>query len=127
MLTTNGKANGWRATAAEEFRRIRTRWGIPAITQFSHYLGINYRTTTKLLSADPKYPLKLETVLKAFSNLRVSVWLEFNTPEDVNNEMQQLEHAMANVISACFPPSEKVLSKAVSEMENQRGCGVPVK
>lgn len=122
-----GMAKGWIATAAEEFRRIRKRWGNPPLTKFSKLLGINYRTVSKLLSPNPKGSMKLETLLQAFPNLRAKVWSEFNTTEDAKNEIKKLEHSMMTIVSSCYPPKGALTSEAIHEMETQQGCGVMVK
>lgn len=129
VKATDEEANAWKATAIDEIRRIWIRWGHPALTKFSKKLGINYRTTCKLLAPnpDPNVAIKKETVLKVFSMLLVSVQTEFNTPEDVIAEIRLLEHALANVVRVCYPPNAKLVAEAVSEMENLQGCGLPVK
>ena len=126
-MATRGLANGWIATAAAEFRQIRLRWGNPPLTKFSKLLGINYRTVSKLLSANPPGSMKLETLLQAFPNLRAKVWSEFNTTEDANDEIKKLEHSMMNIVVSCYPPHTETATEAIREMENQQGCGVMVK
>lgn len=125
-MSTKVKANSWSATAAEEIRRIQTRWGVTSRTKFSELLGVNDRTLAKLYS-DQCITLKLESVLRMFSNLMTSVWIEFNTPEDANKELQLLNAALANVTKAAFPPKPELVDKALYEMENQRDCGLPIK
>ena len=56
-----------------------------------------------------------------------SVQFEFNTPEDVNIEMQLLAQALTNVVRAEFPPKKELVNKAIQEMEHQQGCGLPIK
>lgn len=126
-MATKRMANGWLATAAAEFRQIRLRWGNPPLTKFSKLLGINYRTVSKLLSPNPPETMKLETILQAFTNLRAKVWSEFNTTEDANNEIKNLEHSMMNIVLSCYPPNRAFADEAIHEMENQQGCGVMVK
>lgn len=126
---TNGEANVWRNITIDEIRRIWIRWGHPSFTKFSQKLGINYRTTCKLLTPNPQpnVVIKLETVLKVFSRLMEATHTEFNTPEDANAEILLLEHALAKVVRVCFPPDAKLRAETISEMENQQGCGLPVK
>lgn len=126
-MATRGMANGWIATAADEFRRIRIRWGNPPLTKFSYMLGINYRTVKKILSPNPSGSIKLETLLQAFSNLRAKVWSEFNTTEDANNEIKMLEHSLMTIVVSYCPPNGAFTTEAMHEMENQQGCGVMVK
>ena len=44
LRSTKVKANSWLTTAAEEIRRIQTRWRVPSRKQFSKLLGINERS-----------------------------------------------------------------------------------
>lgn len=125
-ISTKVKANSWSATAAEEIRRIQTRWGVTSLTKFSELLGINIRTLSRLYG-DQCDTVKYESVQCMFSSLMTSVWIEFNTPEDVNKEMQLLYAALAHVVSAAYPPNQELINKALHEMENQRDCGLPIK
>lgn len=125
-MPTKVKANSWTTTAANEIRRIQTRWGVTSQTKFSALLGINVRTLSSLYS-DQHDKIKYESVQQMFSNLMTSVWSEFNTAEDVNKEMQLLCAALANVTRAAFPPKRELVVKALHDMENQRGCGLPIK
>ena len=125
-MSTKVKANSWSATAAEEIRRIQTRWGVTSLTKFSALLGINIRTLSRLYS-DQRDTVKYESVQQMFSNLMTSVMLEFNTPEDANKEMQLLFAALAHVTRAAYPPNQELVNKALHEMENQRDCGLPIK
>lgn len=125
-ISTKVKANSWTTTAAEEIRRIQTRWGVTSRTKFSELLGINGRTLTKLYG-DQRITLKFESVLQMFTNLMTSVRIEFNTPEDANKEVQLLYAALANVAKVAFPPKPELVDKALYEMENQRDCGLPIK
>jgi len=127
LKSTKVKANSWLATAADEFRRIQTRWQVPSRKQFSKLLGINERSLAKLYKVPVDDTLQYGTVLQMFSNLMTSVHFVFNIPEDVNQEMQLLAQALASVVRAAFPPKHELVDKAIHEMEHQQGCGLPIK
>lgn len=127
LKSTRVKANSWLTTAAEEIRRIQTRWRVPSRKQFSKLLGTNERSLAKLYKEPVDDTLQYGTVQQMFSNLLSSVQFEFNTPEDVNKEMQLLAQALAHVVRAAFPPKQELVKKAVREMEHQQGCGLPIK
>ena len=67
------------------------------------------------------------SVQQMFSNLMISVWTEFNTTEDVNQELKLLNQASVNVMRAAFPPRKELVKKALQEMEHQQGNGLPIK
>lgn len=121
------EANCWIATAADEFRRIRTRWGNPPLTKFAEMAGTTYRTLASLVSSEPKGSMNVDTVLKMFPNLMVSVWAIFNTTEDVNREQQRLSESLSHIVRAAYPPKPQLMQRAMYEMEHQQGCGIPVK
>lgn len=127
LRSTKVKANSWLTTAAEEIRRIQTRWRVPSRKQFSKLLGINERSLAKLYKVPVDDTLQYGTVQQMFSNLMTSVQFEFNTPEDGNIEMQLLAQALTNVVRAAFPPKQELVNKAIHEMEHQQGCGLPIK
>ena len=111
LISTKVKANSWLTTAAEEIRRIQTRWRVPSRKQFSKLLGINERSLAKLYKVPVDDTLQYGTVQQMFSNLMTSVQFEFNTPEDVNIEMQLLAQALANVVRAAFPPKQELVTR----------------
>lgn len=125
-ISTKDKANRWTTIAADEIRRTQTRWGVVSLTEFSRLLGINIRTLSKLYS-EQRNTIKFESVLYMFSNLMTSVRLMQNTPEDANQEMLLLNAALAHVTRVAFPPKQELVERALHEMENQRGCGLPIK
>lgn len=127
LISTKVKANSWLTTAAEEIRRIQTRWRVPSRKQFSKLLGINERSLAKLYKVPVDDTLQYDTVQQMFSNLMTSVHCEFNTPEDVNKELLLLMQALTNILKAAFPPKKELVDKAICEMEHQQGCGLPVK
>ena len=120
-------ANSWQATASDIIRRIRTRWGNPPLTKFAKMAGVNYRTLVRLVSSEPNSSMSIETVLRMFSNLRVSAWTMFNTTEDVNKENSLLNQALSDIVICAFPPKAELAKLAIHEMEHQQGCGIPVK
>lgn len=125
-ISTKDKANRWTTIAADEIRRTQTRWGVVSLTEFSRLLGINIRTLSKLYS-EQRNTIKFESVLYMFSNLMTSVRLMQNTPEDASQEMLLLNAALAHVTRVAFPPKQELVERALHEMENQRGCGLPIK
>ena len=127
IKSTKVKANSWLTTAAKEFRRIQTRWQVPSRKQFSKLLGINERSLAKLYKVPVDDTLQYGTVQQMFSNSMISVHSVFNTPGDVNKEMQLLMQAVTNVMRAAFPPKQELVNKAIHEMEHQQGCGLPIK
>ena len=125
-ISVKVKADSWLTTAAKEIRRIQTRWGIPSQRKFAVLLGVNGRTLAKLYADPPDESLTYGSVQQMFSNLMISVWTEFNTTEDVNQELKLLNQALANVMRAAFPPRKELVKKALQEMEHQQGNGLPI-
>ena len=127
LKSTKVKANSWLTTAAEEIRRIQTRWQVPSRKQFAKLLDTNERSLAKLYKVPVDDTLQYGTVQQMFSNMMTSVRFVSNTQEDVNQEMHLLAQALANVVRAAFPPKQELVNKAIHEMEHQQGCGLPIK
>ena len=105
-ISVKVKADSWLTTAAKEIRRIQTRWGIPSQRKFAVLLGVNGRTLAKLYADPPDESLTYGSVQQMFSNLMISVWTEFNTTEDVNQELKLLNGNPAKVIGYRFEPEQ---------------------
>ena len=127
LKSTKVKANSWLTTAAEEIRRIQTRWRVPSRKQFSKLLGINERSLAKLYKVPVDDTLQYGTVQQMFSNLMTSVNFYFYISDELFIYMIFFAQGLSIVLRSSFPPKQELVNKAIHEMEHQQGCGLPIK
>lgn len=113
---TNGRANRWIATAAEEIRLIQKRWEFTSIRQFSKFLQINPRTLSKLSHLDGT--LTLESIAKIYKRLVLLRNLKF-VGNEIKEEEQRLKDSIFRIMMSAATVPQTMTDKVLDELEHQ--------
>lgn len=113
---TNGRANRWIATAAEEIRLIQKRWEFTSVRQFSIFLKMNPRTLSKLSHLDGT--LTLESIAKIYKRLVLLRNLKF-VGNEIMEEEQRLKDSMFRIMMSAATVPQTMTDEVLDELENQ--------
>ncbi len=113
---TNGKANRWIATAAEEIRQIKRRWKFTSNRQFAAHLQMSPRTLSKLNHLD--CTLTLESVANIYGRLSVLrvLWFE---GDEIMAEEQRLKDSLYRIMLSAATVPQSLTDDVVDELEHQ--------
>ena len=113
---TNGRANRWIATAAEEIRLIQRRWEFTSIRQFSKFLKMNPRTLSKLSHLDGT--LTLESIAKIYKRLVLLRNLKF-VGNEIKEEEQRLKDSLFRIMMSAATVPQAMTDEVLDELEHQ--------
>lgn len=113
---TNGRANRWIATAAEEIRLIQKRWEFTSIRQLSKFLQINPRTLSKLGRLDGT--LTLESIANIYTRLVLLRNLKFEGNELMEEE-QRLKDSLFRIMKSAATVPQAMTDEVLDELEHQ--------
>lgn len=113
---TNGRANRWIATAAEEIRQIQKRWKFTSVRQFSKFLLMDQRTLYKLKNLDGS--LTLESIAKIYSRLMSLRCVKFPL-EMMKEEELRLNYSLMKIMMSVEPLPKSIQDIVQDELEHQ--------
>ena len=113
---TNGRANRWIATAAEEIRLIQRRWKFTSIRQFSIFLQMSPRTLSKLSHLDGT--LTLESIANIYKRLTLLRNLKF-VGNEIMEEEQRLKDSLFRIMMSAATASQTMIDDVTDELEHQ--------